>query len=122
MNKVKSGCALGRNGSQLGFSCDDKDISADNFVAKREGYAKLNMHVVALSHGLSECARESMLMGSFPQVTILNAVDVNIFSPMPQEHARTILGLPLNRKIIVFCADLISRRRNKGCPSAFAGA
>jgi glycosyltransferase involved in cell wall biosynthesis len=105
-----AGC---KNCPQLGPSFLENDLASENFAAKSVGYADLKLTLVAPGRWISACARASRLMGRFPQENIPYSVDTDIFLPMPQKKARVALGLPIDRRIVLFSAN-DANRRNKG--------
>jgi glycosyltransferase involved in cell wall biosynthesis len=107
---INGGC---ENCPQLGSSVDGKDLAAENFAVKRTGYTGVNMTVVAPSRWLGENAYKSILLGSFPREIIPNGIDLDAFSPMVKNKARARLGLPSDKRIILFSAS-DANRRNKG--------
>jgi glycosyltransferase involved in cell wall biosynthesis len=109
--KFKTGC---NNCPQLGTALVEYDLAAENFNAKKTGYAGLNLIVVTPSQWLVRYARESVLLGAFPQCVIPNSVDVDTFKPSERNKARTLFNLPLDAKVVLFCA-YNAANRNKGC-------
>ncbi|MDR2055500.1 MAG: glycosyltransferase, partial [Desulfovibrio sp.] len=105
-----AGCV---NCPQLGPSLNGKDLAAENFAAKSEGYALLNLTAVTPGRWLGECVRASRLLGSFPREVIPNGIDTDVFSPLPRDEARAVFGLPPGRRMVLFSANDVNRR-NKG--------
>ncbi|WP_197089334.1 glycosyltransferase [Puniceibacterium sp. IMCC21224] len=82
---------------------------------KRDAYAGIkNLHVVCPSQWLADCARESSLFGDRPIHVIPNAIPVNDFKLVNKMVARRQLGLPLDKKLIVFGADNLENLRKGG--------
>jgi hypothetical protein len=98
---------------QLGIASSTMDLAAQNFSARKTGYAKMNMAVVAHATWLTACSKQSRLLGSFPHATIPTCVDPCIFFPLPRSWARAAFGISPRRKVIIFGASGIGRR-NKG--------
>jgi glycosyltransferase involved in cell wall biosynthesis len=98
---------------QLGASTDSIDLAAQNFFAKRAGYAGLDMTLVTPGTWLADCARRSSLLGDFACTKIAHSVDTYVFTPLPKAWARASFKLPLNRKIIAFGYSGMTRW-NKG--------
>ncbi|MBB6018230.1 glycosyltransferase family 4 protein [Deinococcus radiopugnans] len=72
------------------------------------------MTLVALSHWLADQARRSSLLGGRRTVVIPNALDTTVFQPSDQgtAHLRARLGLPADRRLILFGAmDPLNDRR-----------
>lgn len=61
-------------------------------------------HLVSPSKWLADCARGSALMQDWPVHVIPNAIDTDVWHPIPRDQARARLGLPLDEPIIGFGA------------------
>ena len=79
------------------FSCDLSRI----VLRRKKKYIPKNVKLLGISAWLSECARKSSLFHGFDIRTISNNVDCQEFFPIPKDTARKLLGLPLNRKIVL---------------------
>lgn len=80
------------------------DIDCHVWRRKAKLWARQEFQLVSPSHWLALCARESALMGSQPCEVIHNPIDTVTFGPVNQAEARRILGLPANKKLILFGA------------------
>lgn len=84
----------------------EHDLS--RYVLKRkERYYTKNLHLVAISSWLKECAENSYLLNEFDIEIIPNAVDTKDFFPTDKKIAREKLGLPDDRKVILCGATSI---------------
>lgn len=84
---------------QLKSNCE-YDLS--RFVLNRKKrYYKKNLHFVAISNWLKECAKDSYLLNGFDIDVIPNAIDTKEFFPIDKDIAREKLGLPHDRKIVL---------------------
>jgi glycosyltransferase involved in cell wall biosynthesis len=63
-----------------------------------------NITFVGLSKWMHQSAKSSDLLRSFNHVHIPNPIDSKIFYPIKKEDARNILGIPANRKYVLFGA------------------
>ena len=70
-------------------------------LSRKKKYVPKNIKLVGISIWQSECARKSSLFHDFDIRTISNNVDCQGFFPIPKDIARKLLGLPLNKKIIL---------------------
>lgn len=70
-------------------------------LSRKKKYVPKNIKLVGISIWQSECARKSSLFHDFDIRTISNNVDCQEFFPIPKDTARKLLGLPLNKKIIL---------------------
>ncbi len=60
-----------------------------------------NIRIVGISNWLSDCARKSVIFRGCRVSTISNNVDARLFSPLPKDEARRILGLGKDKKIVL---------------------
>lgn len=80
-----------------------RDATAENWRRKRDLYASSLLYVTAPSQWLLDCARGSMLKAEEYRL-IPNGIDVNVFRPGENAAARERLGLPPDRRIVLFAA------------------
>lgn len=66
-------------------------------------YRHSNMTIVALSRWLAEQARDSIL-GRFSILHIANGIDTDSFQPLDKEKCRSLLGIPVHKKVLMFGA------------------
>jgi glycosyltransferase involved in cell wall biosynthesis len=90
------------------------DLDAWVWKRKAELWAGKSFHLVAPSHWLARCAQESALMGGQPCEVIANPLDTEGFAPVNRIEARRMLGLPLDRKLLLFGALGATSDRRKG--------
>jgi glycosyltransferase involved in cell wall biosynthesis len=62
------------------------------------------MHIVCPSTWMADCARRSALMRSWPITVIPHPIDLKVWAPCDQAQARSLLGLPLDRRLVLFGA------------------
>jgi glycosyltransferase involved in cell wall biosynthesis len=108
--KFASGCGAC---PQLG-SNDPSDLSRDIFQRKLAALHRLpsrQLHVVVLNQGMVATVKASPLLGKFPVSVIPNGLDTNAFAPRNKQAARESLGLPMDKRIILFAAESIALRR-----------
>ncbi len=79
------------------------DLNRLTWLRKRRAWRK-PIHIVCPSHWLGDCARRSTLMGNWPITVIPNPIDLSVWAPFDQAQARAILGLPIERPLVVFGA------------------
>lgn len=106
--QVCGGCkVLGSNKSQ--------DLSRKVFKNKLAAYAKQKkLTVVGLSRWLAECASKSTLFKNSKVVCLPNPIDTAVYLPLEKYIAREILGLPVNKKLILFGAMEATSDSRKG--------
>lgn len=91
-------------------------VDIDRWVFKRKircWNAKLPS-IVTPSNWLAACARQSQLFRHQEVVAIPNCLDLNVFKPMQQEGCRQQLGLPMDKKLVLFGAFTPSDHRKGG--------
>ncbi len=70
---------------------------------------------VCPSHWMAKCTRDSVLFSSATINVIPNVLDTDtLWHPIPKEVSRLALGLPLNKKLILFGANGGLSSHNKG--------
>lgn len=79
------------------------DIESRTLKRKLENW-KRTIHAVCPSNWMSTCAQESPFGQKWNIHTIPYPIDTNIWKPADKSESRKILGLPTNRKIILFGA------------------
>jgi glycosyltransferase involved in cell wall biosynthesis len=87
-----------------------RDATAWTWKMKHAAFNRCkNLAMVSPSRWLLDLARQSML-GKLPLHQIENCVDTEVYRPLDREAARRELGVPLDRRVIMFCSvDLESR-------------
>lgn len=60
------------------------------------------MHIVAPSHWLADCVRQSVLMREWPVSVIPNAIDTDAWRPVEKSLARHLMGLPSAGPLLLF--------------------
>jgi glycosyltransferase involved in cell wall biosynthesis len=90
------------------------DLSRLDFNARRRGYRDLDLTIVAPSRWMAEKARRSTLFGPRRIEHIASGVDLGVFRPHEKMLARDILGLPKDKKIVLFGAFSALSDRRKG--------
>ena len=102
-------------------SCDllksnkEHDISFKTLKNKIEKIGPYNnLTVVVPSEWMKECARQSFLFRNKRIALIPNLVDVNKFKPHDKIFAKNFFNLPLEKKVILFGADMGETNPYKG--------
>lgn len=71
-------------------------------------------HIVAPSQWMFNCVSSSVLFSAFPLSLIHNPIDINKWNPVDKEAARNILGLPTDKRLLLFGAMGGASDLNKG--------
>lgn len=93
-------------------SSSPRDLSSWIMHRKRRAWRRLELTLVAPSRWLAERAQASSLFRGRTVVVIPNGIDLALFRPLDAEHARSLLGLPLDRRYVLFgAADPMGEKR-----------
>lgn len=88
------------------------DLSKRIFLKKRKIYDNTNLNVVACSKWLRSLSAESSLFRNFNVTSIPNAIDTNQYQPRDKMECRRDLGLPTDKKLVLFgAANLLDVRK-----------
>ena len=88
-----------------------RDTSTTVFSKKQAIYKEANITFVGCSQWLAERVKQSHLLYGKQVVSIPNPIDVNVFHPVSQEQARSMLGLPGKKKLLLFGALNVTDKR-----------
>lgn len=81
------------------------DLSHKLYKRKEKIFSKIgNMTVVGLSAWLNTCSKSSTLLKDKRHIHLANPINTNIFKPIDQETARSLYGLPGQKKLVLFGA------------------
>ncbi|MDZ7934529.1 MAG: glycosyltransferase family 4 protein [Emticicia sp.] len=82
-----------------------KSAIFDRFLRLRSGNG---ITIIGCSEWLVNRAKKSSLLKDFSVKAIPNPLDTNLFSPQKKAEARAKLGLPIDKKLILFVAAKVS--------------
>lgn len=89
---------------QLGSKKGADDLSRRQWVCKHTSVQEANITAVVASSWQKKKLQSSSIFHGKRNATIPLGLDVDVFHPLDQVKARTLLGLPFARKIIFFGA------------------
>lgn len=92
------------------------DLSHCSWLAKSYAWRDLDMTLIAPSRWMAACAQSSPIFRHAQIKHIPNGLDVTTFKPIQQVIARDIMGLPQDKKIILFGAVNSTSSPRKGFP------
>mgnify|MGYP001129367277 CR=1 FL=1 len=96
--------------------CPDESLAFHQLAAKKESMESANdIHIVTPSEWLGQLSKKSALFQKYPHSVIANGFPVDTFRPGNQQRARQKLGLPADKKIILFVSHSVGNIR-KGMP------
>lgn len=76
-------------------------------------YSRSNLAVVTLSNWLTKQVQQSML-NRFNIHQIPNGIDTEAYQPIDSEKCRFVLGIPHNKRVLMFGADNVNDSRKGG--------
>ncbi len=77
------------------------DLNRWVWQRKRKAWRR-PMHIVAPSHWLADCVRQSVLMCGWPVSVIHNPLDTEVWRPIEKHSARQLLGLTSAGPLLLF--------------------
>jgi len=90
------------------------DLSAREWARKERCWRKLQLDVITPSHWLAGLVSRSALFRSRGVKVIPNTLDLSLFRPMDRDSTRRMLGLPVDRPLILFCSGNALNNPRKG--------
>jgi glycosyltransferase involved in cell wall biosynthesis len=95
-------------------SNSDRDLSHWVWKRKAKNWKNLNLTVVAPSHWMAGCVKDSSLFRDVRVEIIPNGLFLTEFKPVNRHVSRDILNLPRDRMVILFGAMYATSDQNKG--------
>ena len=92
----------------------EKDLSRWIWQRKAKAWQNLNLTVVTPSHWLAKCAASSSLLRDTRIEVIPYGLDMKRYKPIQKSVARSILGLPEDKQLILFGAMSATSDPRKG--------
>jgi glycosyltransferase involved in cell wall biosynthesis len=92
----------------------EKDLSRWIWQRKAKAWQNLNLTIVTPSHWLAKCAASSSLFKDTRIEVIPNGLDTIQYRPIQKSVARSILGLPEDKQLILFGAMSAASDPRKG--------
>lgn len=89
------------------------DLSAQTYRRKARAYADGHLTLVGCSRWLTGLARRSPLLKGHTVTSIPNPLDTGVYAPGDRDAARRRLGLPADKRIVLFVAYKVTDP-NKG--------
>jgi len=122
MNAFTGGCHYSEGCEEYINECKkcpllggQSDLAHQSWKIKNNAYKQLNnLHIICPSTWLAECARKSSLLKDKDINVIPNAFPPGKFNLINKKVARLRLGLPLNKKLLLFGAGNTNNKRKGG--------
>ncbi len=121
MNPFTGGCHYAGNCGGFKQVCEkcpqlintiDDRYSNKNFQVKNDALRDIvYMTIVAPSKWLLEESKASSLFNKYPHAYIPYGLQQNLFKPLSKEYSRDMLGIPKDKKIILFVAVSLDDHR-----------
>lgn len=90
------------------------DLSHQIWSKKQKFWQDIPLTIVTPSYWLAECAQSSSLFTQRTIKVIPNGIDLSRYRPIDKKLARELLGLPQDKKIILFGSVGATQDKNKG--------
>ena len=88
-----------------------RDVAFHTFERKAQLLQGAHIRFVACSHWLGNMASSSHLLQGKKIECIPNAININFFRPRNKQQARGVLGLPTDKRLILFSSHMLSDER-----------
>jgi len=95
-------------------SSRERDLSRWIWHRKQRAYRAAPLTIVTPSRWLGDCAKKSALLKDIRVEVIPNGLDMSRYRPVEKNLARDLLGLPQNKRIILFGALASTSDPRKG--------
>ncbi|MBB4035069.1 glycosyltransferase involved in cell wall biosynthesis [Dysgonomonas hofstadii] len=82
-----------------------------NYKIRKNSLTGKKINIVAISNWTKSKAEKSELLKGNPITVIQNGIDSDIFKQFDKKEARELLGLPLDKRIILFGAEALLVKR-----------
>lgn len=89
-----------------------RDATAWEWKMKQKAFGNTNLTFITLSSEYTRMAAESMIK-NFPIKEIPNGIDTEEFRPLDKKECRSVLGIPQNKRVLMFSA-LSQKDKRKG--------
>lgn len=91
------------------------DVNRWVWDRKRKAWSKMtDMVIVTPSYWLADCARKSVLFSGLRVEVLPNGIDHEKFRPQEHRVVRDLLGMPQDKKLLLFGAESATSDRRKG--------
>lgn len=78
-----------------------KDLSHQNWLSKKKGYANLGFHIVAPSNWMAASVKFSGLMGAREVTVIPNTIETAVFKPYVKSEAKKSLKIAAHKFVLM---------------------
>ena len=93
----------------------NKDLSRKVFIRKQKSFNKINnLTITGVSTWICDSAKRSSLFKDRKVVKLPNLLDTSLYKPISKEIAHSLMGIPKNRKTVLFGAISATSDKRKG--------
>jgi glycosyltransferase involved in cell wall biosynthesis len=92
----------------------ERDLSRQIWKRKQKAWKHVNLTVVTPSRWMAECVRGSSLLGDRRVEVIPFCLDTQTYRPIDSKFARSLLGLPSDKQLVLFGAISATADPRKG--------
>jgi glycosyltransferase involved in cell wall biosynthesis len=110
-DRWKTGC--GQCPYPEAYPAVPKDNTHLEWKLKNWVYSKANLTIVTLSQWLTQQVKQSIL-NRFPIHYIPNGIDTEVYQPLDREQCRSLLNIPIGKKVLMFGAESLTNTRKGG--------
>ena len=120
MNPITGGCHYSSGCTRFTSDCHDcpqlqgtadTGYAQKNLQLKKKSISGAQIHMIASSGWLTGLSKESLLFSRNPHSMIFNGSDPAVFDPIDRNAARDLFGIPKNKTVILFIANLDNPRK-----------
>ena len=121
LNPFTGGCHYAETCTGFEMSClhcpqllNTSDDNISNWILKTKVNAiesGVSLTVVGVSNWILGESSKSLLFRNFKHVQIPYGINQNVFKPISRIVSREILGLPIDKKIVLFVSDALNTKR-----------
>lgn len=91
---------------------EEKQMFQENLVLKKRAIESVkNLTIVSPSKWLAQEAKQSSVFKTREVLCIPYGIDSTVFKPIDKDFSRDVLGIPKDKKVVLFVADSISNDR-----------
>lgn len=77
------------------------DISHQNWLRKKKGYANLGFHIIAPSNWMAKSIKFSSLMGARETAVIPNTIETDVFKPYVKSEAKKLMQISPEKFVLM---------------------
>ncbi|MDB9721094.1 glycosyltransferase [Winogradskyella sp.] len=120
MNAFTGGCHYSAGCEKYTTDCsicsqlkgtNNLDLAKTFLAYKASHLSDPNLSIVTLSDWMTQKAKKSAILGHLSIRKIYNSLNTEIFKPVNQSAAKSVFGLPSDKKIVLFVSERVENYR-----------